>query len=242
MMWPTPTAGDRKGSGSAAYSEESGRHPGTTLTDAAVRWPTPTASLGSSGPPDATETGVRADGGKTHVDLTSAVTRWATPQARDDRGPTGAGYARGRASLPNQLWATPTAANAKAGNGDSDKREGGATLNVQTGDVGASETESVRLNPAWVEALQGLPIGWTEAPGYVRPRKGKKAATTPRAPSPSCDPSPAGPPAAGRRSTRGSRPGPSAAERTRSLFDERASAPSATSSSPSRPPRRRRVS
>jgi hypothetical protein len=35
--WPTPTAGDCRGSGSAAYSTESGRHSGTTLTDAAVR-------------------------------------------------------------------------------------------------------------------------------------------------------------------------------------------------------------
>jgi hypothetical protein len=35
--WPTPTAGDSNASGSAAYSTESGRHSGTTLTDAAVR-------------------------------------------------------------------------------------------------------------------------------------------------------------------------------------------------------------
>ena len=47
-LWPTATAGDAKASGSAGYSTESGRHPGTTLTDAAVRargsaWPTPAA-------------------------------------------------------------------------------------------------------------------------------------------------------------------------------------------------------
>lgn len=35
--WPTPTATDAKGSGSALYSTESGRHSGTTLTDAVVR-------------------------------------------------------------------------------------------------------------------------------------------------------------------------------------------------------------
>lgn len=34
--WPTPTASDAKDSGAAGYSTESGRHPGTTLTDAAV--------------------------------------------------------------------------------------------------------------------------------------------------------------------------------------------------------------
>jgi hypothetical protein len=46
--WPTPTAQDSKASGAAGYSTESGRHSGTTLTDAAVRetWATPTARDG----------------------------------------------------------------------------------------------------------------------------------------------------------------------------------------------------
>lgn len=44
----TPTASDAKASGAAAYSTASGRHSGTTLTDATVRaqgsaWPTPAA-------------------------------------------------------------------------------------------------------------------------------------------------------------------------------------------------------
>ncbi len=34
MLWPTPTAMDSKSSGAANYSTESGRHTGTTLTDA----------------------------------------------------------------------------------------------------------------------------------------------------------------------------------------------------------------
>jgi hypothetical protein len=46
--FPTPTAGDAKASGSAGYSTESGRHSGTTLTDAVVRrrWPTPKTPTG----------------------------------------------------------------------------------------------------------------------------------------------------------------------------------------------------
>lgn len=36
-FWPTPTATDAKASGSAHLTTESGRHTGTTLTDAAVR-------------------------------------------------------------------------------------------------------------------------------------------------------------------------------------------------------------
>lgn len=39
--WPTATAGDSKASGSADYGTESGRHSGTTLTDAGRMWPTP---------------------------------------------------------------------------------------------------------------------------------------------------------------------------------------------------------
>src|SRR6185312_12839446 len=42
-FWPTPTAADANASGSAAYSTESGRHAGTTLTDATARVATSTA-------------------------------------------------------------------------------------------------------------------------------------------------------------------------------------------------------
>ena len=43
--WPTPTRGDGSSSGAAGYSTESGRHSGTTLTDAEkfAGWATPTA-------------------------------------------------------------------------------------------------------------------------------------------------------------------------------------------------------
>lgn len=99
-LWPTATAGDAKGSGAAGYSTESGRHSGTTLTDAAAdgsrgslthmrgnptllgkaTWPTPRAE-------DSEQTG--AHGGKADT-LTSASRLWACPQARDwkDSGPT----------------------------------------------------------------------------------------------------------------------------------------------------------
>lgn len=43
VKWPTPTAMDANSSGAAGYSTESGRHSGTTLTDAAREWATPTA-------------------------------------------------------------------------------------------------------------------------------------------------------------------------------------------------------
>jgi hypothetical protein len=42
-MWPTATSTDAKSSGSSGYSTESGRHAGTTLTDALRNWSTPNA-------------------------------------------------------------------------------------------------------------------------------------------------------------------------------------------------------
>lgn len=54
-LWPTATASDANSSGSAAYSTASGRHAGTTLTDATVRTPGPhsaeTSTGGASGSP-----------------------------------------------------------------------------------------------------------------------------------------------------------------------------------------------
>lgn len=54
--WPTPTSGDAKASGASGYSTESGRHTGTTLTDAAVgprgTWATPAARDWSSENPN----------------------------------------------------------------------------------------------------------------------------------------------------------------------------------------------
>jgi hypothetical protein len=46
--WSTPTQQDQASSGAAGYSTESGRHSGTTLTDAAnlAAWPTPNAMEG----------------------------------------------------------------------------------------------------------------------------------------------------------------------------------------------------
>jgi hypothetical protein len=48
--WPTATAADAKSSGSLAYSTESGRHSGETLTDAAKAWTTPLAAEGDKAP------------------------------------------------------------------------------------------------------------------------------------------------------------------------------------------------
>jgi hypothetical protein len=93
QLWPTATATatatDAKASGAAGYSTESGRHSGTTLTDAVVRtglYPSPSASsYGSS------RGGAKGRVGPVRESLESMARHenWATPQSRDEKGPTG---------------------------------------------------------------------------------------------------------------------------------------------------------
>jgi hypothetical protein len=126
-LWPTPTAQDSNSSGAADYSTESGRHPGTTLTDHGVRQggagtgaqtrvstsPSPSES------PRATPTARDFKSGASSEETRDRNARplneqvlWSTPQSRDDRGPTGKAYAvrNKKSALPNEvLWSTPTA-------------------------------------------------------------------------------------------------------------------------------------
>jgi len=95
-LWPTATAGDAKASGAAGYSTASGRHAGTTLTDAAVR-------------------------------------NWATPTARDGKGPSGNARCLPREAQSGRLRPTTCT-------------HGGECRWT--------------LNPRFVEWLMGLPRGW----------------------------------------------------------------------------------
>jgi hypothetical protein len=76
MLWPTPTNGDAKASGSR-NTPESEAHAGISLTDAARQdggtgrlWPTPTVPNGGRRNPEGTSlTGRKPDGGKAQMDL-----------------------------------------------------------------------------------------------------------------------------------------------------------------------------
>jgi hypothetical protein len=205
VLWPTPTATDAKASGSAHLSTESGRHAGTTLTDAAVKnWPTPTLADRKGA-----RRGANAQGGQPlseavlspPSDATEPTQQlWATPAARDDHGPTGKGYAtKGKAQLPNQvLFPTPTASDGAAGPGQASSAEGAPNLRTAVrwatprardgrgrsprkghGGDGLPDQCKVKggsaLNPAWVEALMGFPVGWTEPPSEPSPVVGPRA-------------------------------------------------------------------
>lgn len=166
-FWPTATAMDSQSSGAAAYSTESGRHAGTTLTDAVGMWPTPTTAH---------------HGGAAHIGgnltMQGAVTAWATPRATDGTKSAGEGKAiQGTPGLVTQsrAWATPNANDHKGSSKPGQRRR---QLSEQTETTlgfsrlapaivisGDESSESVptsrpRLNPAFVEWLMGWPSGW----------------------------------------------------------------------------------
>ena len=99
--WPTPMRQNSASSGAAGYSTASGRHSGTTLTDAAraawptqlTGWATPVARDAGGTPEQflARKEKAKANGARLGVSLTSlslqahgaVLTGWATPAARD---------------------------------------------------------------------------------------------------------------------------------------------------------------
>jgi len=84
---------------------------------------------------------------------------WPTPNARDWKGPPGAGcVARGGRShslpLAVQMWPIPMAHDGKdCGSSPSQVGRNSPTLPVAAGG---------KLNPTWVEWLMGWPLGWTD--------------------------------------------------------------------------------
>lgn len=156
LSWPTPTATDAKGSGSAGYSTASGRHSGVTLTDAAVRnWPTPRASDGDKGGPNQTQKGVPSLVALARSGL------WASPESFEAR--SAELLARGSRPLgvnlgqQAQRWATPAARDFRDNRGGLPHGRHSDSLPVQV----RRGTPGMVLNPAFVESLMGLPRGWT---------------------------------------------------------------------------------
>lgn len=158
---PTPTASDRKASGSAGYSTESGRHAGMTLTDAVVRGfaklPTPTAkSYGSNQGGAAGRTGkVRHS-----LDAMARMGKLPTPQASDGLGgPRGVNATKGFRQLKT------LAAQGKLPTTTASAGTRGKAVRGKNAQGGPSLGESVtgpgrRLNPRFVEWMMGIPPDW----------------------------------------------------------------------------------
>lgn len=146
-LWPTARAED---------AESAGNHPGQqdSLTGATRLWPTPVRSDGDR----ASKTYANRQGNPT---LPGLARLWPTPTARDDKGIDQPGRQGGH-SLVNasRMWPTPRAN--KWGPADSH----GSTPSLPTLTTSKPghecSPECRRLNPRFVEWLQGLPIGWTD--------------------------------------------------------------------------------
>jgi len=173
--WPTAVTSDSRSAG--RHSTTTGvMHPGTTLTDACRQWPTPRAMTGGAESADRKkELGRTASGGG---DLQSAAAQWPTPNASvvNDGESVESFLARQKKwahkyhnSMPLTVkakqWATPTARDHKDGTEPSDKAPTNGLLGRQAPRViGAisPSTSGRQLNPLFVEALMGFPVGWTD--------------------------------------------------------------------------------
>ena len=170
--WPTPTksVGERGG-------REKGREGGPDLGVAVKRWQTPLANEGRSGNRGSN----RRD--KTEATLTSQAVRrapWSTPTAHDRKGGRGRKSASAKGSrslaLEAKRWPTATAGDgarsgsrASRGN-DGNQANEGTSLTDATCRSGRPVPTTCthggdcrwRLNPRFVESLQGFPEGWTD--------------------------------------------------------------------------------
>lgn len=160
-LWPTATVGDSKASGAAGYSTESGRHSGTTLTDAIVRglWPTPNVPNGGRTLHHAEIRGRTAidprTGKKVQIGLEAAVKLWPTPHgmSKDGKSNGPSGNELGGAVNRSLMVPTPTSRDWKSGKASAATRERNSRP--------LSEHVGGSLNPTWVEWLMGYPTGWT---------------------------------------------------------------------------------
>ncbi len=132
-QWPTPHANCMTGPGNA------GRSGGPNLQTSVAMWPTPMASDGCK--PSA--------GNRRSADLTHMVAMWPTPAARDAKG------ANSRAHVETN----------GTGRRHMDQLANFAVHSLPareiTRDGGITSDTRRTLNPRFVEALMGWPIGWT---------------------------------------------------------------------------------
>jgi hypothetical protein len=164
--WPTPTASAMPCEGTQRIMRRKWLEGQLTLEEASAiagrdvrkaqgkvpAWPTPTV-CGNYNKKGLSKTS--GDG------LATAVAKWPTPQASDNRPRATANSTVRRMELGKQIsleaavkfWPTPTAHNAKEGGYPAELMRNTPTLAAQAGGS---------LNPMWVEWLMGWPLGWTD--------------------------------------------------------------------------------
>ena len=172
-LWPTPSAmNPNDGEGLATWEarrqrvkaeKKNGNGFGTPLAIAIQLWPTPTANDAGNATAPPSQALRHTPGLATQV-----ARAWPTPTANGEilsKTPTpGMAHRVGRKGFSNileavarELWPTP-----RAGDGP----KGGPNQRGSSGDLmlpsAVQGPVPGQLNPAWVEILQGLPVGWTD--------------------------------------------------------------------------------
>jgi hypothetical protein len=148
---------------------------GRNLNDEAVLWPTPNVPNGGRvNPPGTSPTGMAPDGSKKQIGLENAVKLWPTPRAGEGDKWSAGSQRDDSLQQQSRLWATPTARDHRSIHaGPATLARNSRPLSEQ---VGAAHSllaqptpadgpsicgERRTLNPLFVEALMGWPIGWT---------------------------------------------------------------------------------
>jgi hypothetical protein len=163
--WPTPAVFDTTGgpyptelTPEGFRSYHNGVPHGTKLSDA-VRveptrdWLTPSANEDAAGTTSGKMQRMLSHQARELYEAEIGPPRTASGPPAPDSGSTGGSRV--------ESWATPSASEG-TGAGQSETKQGAPNLRTQTGG---------KLNPSWVETLQGFPISWTQLPTkFVKPK------------------------------------------------------------------------
>jgi hypothetical protein len=169
--WATPTlsmlAGFTRDPEKMARQRE--KHPkghdGNELARQAETWATPRATDGEKGGPNQSF-------GAGGTPLPAQASTWRTPDLGGGSSLNGSGTKR-NPLLAQQasLWATPTTRDWKSDDPNQSPEHspplGRQVLRTET--AGSAGSETVVLNPSFVEALQGFPPGWTSCAPSATP-------------------------------------------------------------------------
>lgn len=152
-VWPTPCSAEAVGRGQSAKALASGWR--EMLAVMVKLWPTP--RCGPHGTPGS---------GERHPAW------WPTPHAHNAKGRAGNTHTRADLVRATSMWATPCANDWKDGDGWRGPTPTKGNLGLQAPRMpmaGNDGSQPAVLNPAFVEALQGFPPGWTDCAASETP-------------------------------------------------------------------------
>ena len=175
-MWPTPQSAKAANDTALVCSGDGDRRP-NKLGWAAVAWPTPTSTAGDGRSEQDMEMwearaertlrtkGIR-NGMPINVAVKKAVSAWPTPTVNGNHNRAGASAKSGNGLATSVASASPTP--------QARDHKGKSGPNHQFAET-LSDKVTGKLNPEWVETLQGFPEGWTEVDELPPAEKSKKA-------------------------------------------------------------------